>query len=291
MNGAARAPAVSVVVPTCDRPALLEACLRSLLALEFECDAYEVVVVDDGSGGATRALVSSLAGGRPAIAYLRVAGRDANAARNAGIEAARGELIALIDDDVQVPDGWLAALCAGASRWPEAECFGGPIRPVFEGRSPDTCAAHELAGAAFDAGPHERQVEEVWGGNMALRRSAVSRAGPFRAGLRHHQEWEWERRLVASGGHIVYLPEASVQHRCSIAKWRARSLLREFFARGYIRATLAPEVSARTAAMRARRWLRHAAQTRCVWGWAEVARSAGLLCGATVGRRRSRTAA
>jgi glycosyltransferase involved in cell wall biosynthesis len=283
-------PTVSVVIPTCDRPGLLEACLRSVTAVEFDRDAYEVVVVDDGSGEETRTSVRRNANRGVPVRYVRVAGHDANAARNAGVEAARGELIALLDDDVDVPAGWLAALWAGAERWPEAQCFGGPVHPVFEGEPPETCAAHKLAGALFDAGPGERQVTEVWGCNMALRRSALTRAGLFRTGLRHHQEWEWQRRLIESGGWIVYLPDASVCHHRDAARWRTRALLREFFARGYIKATLAPEVSPRAAATRGARWLHHAARTRCTWGWAEVARSAGLLCGAMIGRRRSRRA-
>jgi GT2 family glycosyltransferase len=283
-------PNISVVIPTCDRPALLEACLRSVFAVEFDRREYEVVVVDDGSADETRALVRSLARRRAPVEYVRVAGGDANAARNAGIEAARGELIALLDDDVVVPVGWLAGLRAGSARWPEAECFGGPVQPVFDRRAPGTCAAHGLAGATFDAGPDERYVDEVWGCNMALRRSALSRAGLFRVGLPHHQDWEWEMRLRAAGGQIVYLPEAWVWHRRTAAELRTTALLREFFVRGYLRATLAPGVSPGVAATRGMRWLHHAARTRCTRGWTEAARSAGLLCGSTIGRRPSRRA-
>src|SRR5438552_3853438 len=65
--------------------------------------------------------------------------RGANAARNAGARVAGAELIALVDDDVEAPPGWLAALVEGAGRHPEAEAFGGPIRARFDGPAPRGC--------------------------------------------------------------------------------------------------------------------------------------------------------
>jgi glycosyltransferase involved in cell wall biosynthesis len=273
------APRVSVVIPTHGRGSVLDGCLRSLVSVDFARDAYEVIVVDAASPDDTPVVIQRWAADSRVVRYLRVEGRDANAARNAGIGGARAELVALIDDDVVVPPGWLGALWDGAGRWPSVHCFGGPVRPMLEDRVPATCAVHELAGLAIDEGPLEHEVGEVWGCNMALRRSAFGLAGPFREGLARQQEWEWEMRLLAAGGRMVYLPEVWLWHRRTTAEMRLVAMLREFFVRGYIKGTLGPGVSPRAAASRGARWLRHGARTGCARGWTEAARSAGLVCG------------
>ena len=204
---------------------------------------------------------------------------DANAARNAGAARARGDLIVFIDDDVLLPPGWLRALADGAERWPRVDCFGGPVRPIFESEPRRMCTAHGPAGGRFDEGLDEKPVREVWGGNMAIRRSALGRVGPFREGLRVHQEWEWQLRLRAGGGSIVYLPGAWLWHRHRLARLQFGAMLRDSFVRGYVRASLDPEVTLAYVARRTARWLSHAGAARCARGVTETARSAGLLSG------------
>ncbi len=240
-----------------------------------------MIVVDAGSSLPLRA--------QGADVGLRLESADANAARNAGIAAARGELIVLIDDDVAVPPGWLAALVAGAARWPQADCFGGPVKPVLSGPLPRLCGEHGLAGTAFGDGDVERSVLEVWGGNMAIRRSALARVGDFREGLAFHQEWEWEQRLLATGGRIVYLPDAWLWHHIAPGKLRPATLVHEYLRRGYVRGSLDPSVSGSGSLRRGRYWLAHALRTGCTRGWTEAARSLGLWCG-TIAASRSASA-
>jgi cellulose synthase/poly-beta-1,6-N-acetylglucosamine synthase-like glycosyltransferase len=284
-------PFVSVVIPTHQRAAMLSSCLMSLAALDYPNDSYELVVVDAASTDGTPEQVQRLASVVEGLAvrYVHRSVSDANAARNAGLGVARGELIALVDDDVVVPPSWLGAMVSGAGRWPGAFCFGGPVRPLFEARPPTTCPHHELAGTLFDEGRQEMQIAEVWGGNMALRREALKLAGPFREGLRLHQDWEWQQRLVAGGGRITYLPEAWLWHRRLRRDLRVVPMLYEFLLRGYLRASLDEGVKARYAVHRARRWGRHALRARCTRGMTETARSIGLLCG-VIRRRAARRA-
>jgi GT2 family glycosyltransferase len=273
---------VSIVIPTYNRAPTVAACISRLRELEYPRAAYEVIVVDAGSSDDTWSRIQD------ADVCLRLPSRDANAARNAGIAAADGEIIALIDDDVVTPPGWLAALVDGAARWPHADCLGGPVKPVFPGGLPHLCSAHELAGSAFWNGDTERHVSEVWGGNMALRRSALARVGGFREGLAVQQEWEWEQRLLAAGGTIVYVPTAWLWHPVPASRLRLVPMVREFFRRGYVKARVGPPVSSARALRRERRWLGHALRTGCARGWAEAARSVGLLCGALVTQRSRR---
>ncbi|MDQ5852192.1 MAG: glycosyltransferase, partial [Chloroflexota bacterium] len=100
--------AVSVVVPTFERPALLQRCLAALLGQQFEPSNYEVVVVDDGVSDETRRLVECWSERGKArgvcVRYLAAPHtRGPAAARNIGWRAARGAIIAFTDDDC-IPD-------------------------------------------------------------------------------------------------------------------------------------------------------------------------------------------
>jgi glycosyltransferase involved in cell wall biosynthesis len=264
---------LSVVVPTHGRGSLLVDCVESLLA----AGVTDVVVADAASPDDTGSRITALAA--PGIVYVRLPGRDANAARNAGMAAARGDLVALIDDDVLVPRGWAAAVVEGAARHPQADCFGGPVRPRYEARAPRTCPAHGLAGATLDEGGVEREVGEAWGCNMTLRRSAFERIGPFREGLRVQQEWEWQQRLLAAGGTIVHLPAAWLSHRRLASDLRLASMLGSAFRRGATKAALGAPVARRKVARRAASRLSHGVRARCTRGVFDGLRDLGLLWG------------
>jgi len=90
------APLVSVVIPTCNRAALVRRAIESVMRQSYT--NLEIIVVDDASSDGTGEMVRSLAD--PRIRYLRhEERRGGSAARNTGIRAATGEFIAFLDDD------------------------------------------------------------------------------------------------------------------------------------------------------------------------------------------------
>ena len=283
-------PFASVVVPTANRSAILAGCLDSLLRQTYPGALYEVVVVDDGSRDETPQAVQALAADRsdPVIRYVPRPSGGAGAARNAGLELARGELICFLDDDALAPPGWLAALVDGARRHPGAGLLGGPVRPKYEQRPPRTCAAHELAGATLDNGPADADVDEVWGCNMVLRPSAVRMAGLFDEHLLVAEDWDWGRRLLASGGRIVLVPEAWIVHRRLASDLRVRALLVEYYRRGYVVGVRDGSSQVGSALCRAGEALRHAARERCTRGLTDAARNLGLWRGERARRARAR---
>jgi len=222
-------PAVSVVVPTAGRADYLEVALRSLLAQDVQ-EPYEVIVVDDGSTDRTPE-VATRAGVRVVRHSVQ---RNVNAGRNTGIRKARSDLIALVDDDVSVPPGWLRALLDGAQRYPEADAFAGPIRPRFEGRVPRGCGRDAPLITSLDLGPGDAVTDVAWGANLAVRRAAIARVGYFDESLREPSgdEEEWLARLRNAGGTIVYLGAAWLDHRRSTEDSRLRSLAKAAFKRG-----------------------------------------------------------
>lgn len=94
----ARPRRVSVVVPTCNRPALLREALASIRAFEGPEYSFEILVGDNGSAPETRAAAEDFG-----AVYIKVDRPGAGAARNAGLHAATGDYLAFLDDD----DVWL----------------------------------------------------------------------------------------------------------------------------------------------------------------------------------------
>jgi GT2 family glycosyltransferase len=280
-------PFVSVVVPTAGRSALLADCLRTLLAQDYPADRYEVIVAHNGPEPDTRpAAAPDQRPDGPRVHWLTVPRRDANAARNAGLLAARGDPICLVDDDVLAPPGWLRAMVDGARRHPGAGCVGGVVRPRFDARRPRTCARHELAGARLDAGAADTVIDEVWSCNMAIRRAALQRIGPLREGLEVVHESEWEGRLAQAGGTIVLLPRAWLWHRrlgSDVAPW---SLVRDNFRLGYAVVALGQRLPTGRALRTIGASLAHAIAARCTRGLTDAMRALGSLCAIAAGRRR-----
>ena len=281
-------PFVSVVMPTAGRAALVADALESLTAQDYPAERFEVLVVANGSPDGTAAVVERFAArpGAPAIRLLTSPGRNANRARNAGLTAAGGDPILLIDDDVLAPPDWLAAMVAGTQRNPGADCLGGPVRARFEARPPRTCAGHELAGTALDEGPDEREVDEVWAGNMAIRRRGLELAGPMMERLRAVHESEWERRLTLAGGRIVYLPGPWLWHRRGAGELAVRRQAVRSFQLGYTVVALGQRPPVRRLVSVLGRSAGHAVSARCTRGLTDAARALGSLCAIAAGRRR-----
>ena len=104
-----------------------------------------------------------------------------------------GSSVCFLDDDVEVWPGWLDALVAHEAD----EAFGGPIRPRLEGSHLRACGREPLPVTALDLGEQDRTAEFVWGANMAIRRAAFERIGPFDEALGGAgDEEDWQRRLL-----------------------------------------------------------------------------------------------
>jgi GT2 family glycosyltransferase len=224
-------PPASIVIPTRERLPYLEVALASL-ADEAEQLGAEVLVVDDaGDSPRARALIERF--GARYEPHARALGL--NVARNTGVERSSGELVAFLDDDVRVGHGWLAALLAAAREHPAVDVFTGPIRARLEGPAPRTCAREHAPITTLDLGAHDADARYAWGANMAIRRAALERVGPFDVTLEHggdEQEWQERLRSRTPGARVLYVAGAAVEHRRAGADARLRALARGAYARG-----------------------------------------------------------
>jgi GT2 family glycosyltransferase len=105
---------VSVVVPTFRRPVLLARCLEALLAQDFAAEDYEVIIVDDAASNQTRCQIEQFAkrAGMEEHTIRYFAATQSHgpaAARNSGLYAAYGKIIAFTDDDCIPSPGWIKA--------------------------------------------------------------------------------------------------------------------------------------------------------------------------------------
>ena len=163
------APLLSVVIPTRDRPELLDRCLTALVA-DTGPDT-EVLVVDSAS---TRAAEVAAVAARHGVQLLRCEVKGTSRARNAGWRAAAAPEVAFVDDDVFVLPGWSAALrgrtdervAYTAGRTVVQEGWDGPSVSVTQGRPPDV-----LDGRDPDLMPPSN--------NLLFRRDVLAQTGGF----------------------------------------------------------------------------------------------------------------
>lgn len=242
----------------------------------------EVLVVSDGADLATAAAAEHY--GATLLSLEQP--RGANAARNAGIRAARSDLVVFVDDDAEAHPTWLAALLGAADKTPDREVFGGPIHARLEGFHLRVCGRGCRAPiTTLDLGPDDRDVPFVWAHNMALRRSAFERVGAFDEKLVGRDRWgdeaEWELRYKAQGGRIRYVAGAGLDHRRASddATLRALAISNYRFGRSArrwdVRNRCAPPL--RVELHRFAGGMYHAFRRRCAYGIVMAAHSAGRI--------------
>jgi GT2 family glycosyltransferase len=222
-------PPAAVILPTAGRPGYLDVALASIVG-QADALGAEVLVVDDGPSEATREVAARH--GARYVAHDH--GRGLNAARNTGARETTAPLLAYVDDDVEAHAGWLAALViADASQPADVGVFTGPILARFDDHPLPLCGREDPPITHLDLGPADRDCEHAWGANMAVRRSALQRIGPFDESRElYGDEQEWQARLKAAGGRVRYVAGAALDHRRAGRDARVSALARAAYARG-----------------------------------------------------------
>jgi LmbE family N-acetylglucosaminyl deacetylase len=180
---------LSVVLPTYQRPERLRQAARSVLDQDYR--SVELVVVDDGSGAATARTIDELtAGDRRVVVVRQDAPQGASAARNTGLAAARGELVAFCDDD----DVWLpgAASAAVAALRPSIGVVYGWHQVLHE--SSGRCVTFRPPKSASPSLMRWINVPAILSG--VVRRAVVGDALSFDTTLLTSEDWDLWLRCV-----------------------------------------------------------------------------------------------
>jgi GT2 family glycosyltransferase len=218
-------PRLSVVIPTYNGRHLLEACLASVVRHRPRDGSVEIIVADDASTDDTAAW---LARAYPEVKLVRNARNGGFvAAANAGIAAARGEFVQLLNNDAEVTAGWVEAGLA-----PFADPAVGSVAPLVVMRGdPDRVDSagdgYSLVGWAFKRG-HGRPTRD-WEGRPAdrvlgasassaiYRASALARVGGGFDALygSYYEDVDLALRLQRAGYACVFTPRCRVLHDVS----------------------------------------------------------------------------
>lgn len=216
---------VSVVIVSRGRPDLLARCITGVSQLCHP--AFEVVVVADPAGVAT----VKAKGWEPRVKLLAFDAANISSARNTGIAATSGEIVAFIDDDAVPEPTWLDHLTAPFAD-PGVAATGGFVlgrngislqwaaRGV-DARGRKVTLAHS-GEAPFEPVLPEGFVTKTEGTNFAVRRNILAALGGFDPAFRFYlDETDLNMRLAARGARTVLVPRALVHHGFAASTRRA----------------------------------------------------------------------
>jgi glycosyltransferase involved in cell wall biosynthesis len=198
---------ISIVVPHLNQPDGLEACLRTLDDQSLPHDLFEVIVVDNGSATPPVEVVAR----HPGVRLLHESKPGPGLARNTGVAASTGEILAFIDADCRAHPDWLHNLSRTLRSSPPNTVLGGDVRIWNSGNAVlDAIAAYESV-FAYRFKLYIEQHGYSGTGNLAMFRRDFEAAGPF-AGIDVAEDMEWGQRARAAGLRFRYVPEMIVFH-------------------------------------------------------------------------------
>jgi GT2 family glycosyltransferase len=219
----ARQGALSVVVCTRERPVDLVRCLEALSAQRMP--ANEVIVVDNAPLTRRTWEVASAAG----VGYVKEPRAGLNRARNAGVRSSREPIVAFTDDDAIPAPDWTEVIVQTMAD-PTVAGLAGAMLPSELETSAQRLFERYIERMTRRRPRDERRVYEPpfspaasgqvgAGANMAFRRAALERVGPFDEAFdggmatRSGGDTEMFGRLLAAGQRLIYEPRAAVRHR------------------------------------------------------------------------------
>jgi GT2 family glycosyltransferase len=195
-------PTLSVVVPTYNRRDSLRVTLEGLQAQTYPVDRIEVIVVSDGSTDGTDAFLNDFAS-RSSLRIRPILQENAgpSRARNRGIREATGDIVILIDDDVEPAPDFLAAHAAHHAKASDVVVIG-PMSPDPARRAQEPCwiawehAMLEKQYEAFRTGVWESAgPNHFYSGNASLRREHLLAVGGFDETFTRQEDVEMAYRL------------------------------------------------------------------------------------------------
>jgi len=200
-------PKVSIVIPVYNEASRLKGVLTSLKKQEYPADLYEVIVVDNGSSDQSPQVAREMEGVRLLFEIEKLG--SPYSARNRGIEAADGEILAILDATCRPVQHWLRSGIETMLR-EDADLVGGNVEfeygeEVTPGKIFD--ALHNVKMKEY---VEERQVATT--GNLFVRREVFEERGLFPEGIRSGGDLRWTGGATRKGWKLVYGSEATVYY-------------------------------------------------------------------------------
>jgi len=224
-------PLISAIICTHNREQYLGAAIDSLLGQTM--GSYEIIVVDNASTDGTAEVVKSrLDDSR--VHYVLESTLGLSVARNTGAKAAKGQILAYLDDDAEASVGWLAALVAVFEKEERVAIAGGKVTLIWPPKAhPPSWLSDDLSNGlgAYDLGNELIYIQNPAltprGLNYAVRKPFLQEVGGFdthlgRVGtnLLSNEEQQMTRLALERDWKVAYVPEALAAHNVAPARMR-----------------------------------------------------------------------
>lgn len=244
---------VSIVMCTYNRAHIMEESVDSFFAMNIPNDfEFELIIVNNNSTDHTLKIAIDLQNKYGSnLKYIFESTPGLSHARNRGLAASTGEIVAFVDDDIFFEREWLKNLLSAFSRFPEVDSVGGKIEVVFEGNLPRWLNDERLEHYSFGAtkfGDDARILKfphYPYGSNMAFRRSAIfamkgfsTNLGRTPATLLSNEETEFFYRFGKANFKTLYVPNALIRHRIPQFRLTRKWVLTRFYWQGISNAVM-----------------------------------------------------
>jgi glycosyltransferase involved in cell wall biosynthesis len=213
-------PLVSIVIPTYKRARALPRVIASALNQTCPAPRYEVLVIDNNSPDDTAQVIEAIARRHPGrVRRILEMRQGVSHARQAGIDQARGQIVAFFDDDVWVADNWVETIVDALQSHPNVQCVGGKVLPQWSAPPPAWLTPDHWGPLALqNYGDQPILMSScnprgLISANLACRKDVLQRVGGFsptfqrvKDGIGSLEDDDWNRRFWKAGGVALYLP-------------------------------------------------------------------------------------
>ena len=235
---------MSVIVPCRDEERYIGPCLDSIIASDYPQERLEVLVADGRSRDGTRDIVTRYATQHVMIRLLDNPAQITPTGLNAGLRAARGDVIMRMDAHVVYPPSYIPRLVAALLE-SGADNVGGIIATLPADSTPVARAIAAALSHPFGVGTSYFRIgvgKRRWVDNVAFgcwRRETFSRIGLFDEAMIRNQDDEFNHRLIRHGGRILLVPDVTSKY---FARRTLPQVARMYFQYGYFKPLVARKV-------------------------------------------------
>ena len=209
-------PFVSVIVPVYNDGDLLPALLRALADQDYPADRFECLIIDNASE-MPLSIHSEFA---PWARVLGEARPGSYAARNRGVRAARGDILAFTDADCIPYRTWLSSAVRRITAATRPIMVAGGLEVFLDETQQDSALGWHSVVNDLNQARFVTEYRFAATANMITTRKVFDRVGEFDPELFSGGDWEWGQRAWASGIEQVYDPQPMVRHPAR-ADWKS----------------------------------------------------------------------
>lgn len=217
---------ISVIVPAYNSAATIELCIRSLQQQTWPAEQVEIIIVDDGSSDQTADLAEAMG-----VTVLRASHRGPAAARNLGVQHARGTIILFTDADCEADQHWIEEM----SRPIRENSDVAGVKGIY--RTRQTSLAARFAQIEFEDRYRKlaksQYIDFVDSHAAAFRREVFEEVGGFdlKFPVANNEDVELSYKIAQAGHKMVFTDQAIVYHRHpgTVRKYLATKLSRGYW--------------------------------------------------------------